>query len=500
VSHFFTSSLGLLATPSIMSPHLASPVTSLHTDPTDRYLLSCSTSGVIALYDLNPSGAISMQSPMPIPPLPDGVMLSALQMYERSVKWAVKARRRKPLVVIPRSTSASMPGHKNGVTRIRWYAGDNGMFLSGDFGGNIVLWDTNSCKPVITFPGVLPDGQKDLQPGVTCIAFPKERQSSTTFAVTTVTGRCLIYDMLSPTPVMTLPASRTSCTVCSYVAGSEHVIATAGGVGDGSVMFWDVRRSGSTKFFTSCQETNSALFDADGDETSTGTTTTTSRAGIQHAPSDTRNHTHAHRLPASSTGIAALNFTPCGKYAVTLSCVTGFVRVWDCRGVFGDTSLESTHNGSLYTGTTAIASSHDFGADYAKPVLIRDHTHLGGGAGNEGGGSSEDRRSLGNKFGVDFELLPTVSGGGLRDLCFISPLSNKRSDLTVGSVFCDAVDATTVNCLEGHLSPVKSLSVTGDGHVISGSSDGMILAWGYNGERRKKKAKSGEGRGDVDNW
>ena len=525
--HFHASSLSLLTTPEILSPHVTAAASSLSGDSTGRYLLSSSADATVAIYDLNPTGE-GITKPVPFPD--DGVPRSELQLYADKVRWSGKgARQRKPLSCSKRvssssssssnSLSASPAGHSYSVTTSRWFPGDNGMFLTADRGGTALIWDTNRFLPVCAFPAQASATASSATAssletyGLTDCAFPplSSSGSKTQFAATTTSGHLKLFDILSPpSPVLSISSSKTSSTSVSYHPHCEHLVAVTGGIGSGTVSFFDLRRSGASCYLTSCQSSNMS----DLAEQSSFS----APVPIQHAPSDTRHLEAADLLPAHQSGAAGSAFTPCGNFLLTLSCASE-ISLWDLRGavrssngtvdcgVSNGTMVVAEgggYSGSAYSGS-AVASRE---ADWSKPVLLdvdrecfeEEQLGGGGGGGSGSGGALSGRRGKNGTSRIDLTVVDPGGRGRLSDLGYVTPMTEKGGSVVHrGRVFCETGEKTVK--LRGHLSAVTACTSLADGSLVSGSEDGMVLAWGY-ADRSDVRGprRGGEVHVDVDNW
>jgi len=457
-------------------------------DSSSRYLLSGGGDATVALFDLDPSSQNSIQSPLPFPT--STTPKTPLQIYEDKIKWSRTSRKRKPLQHARRANAQSQTtqhmlptGHRFSLSAVNWYPPDNGMFLTGDRGGNVLLWDTNSFKPVLHYPLLTSPGVPSYS--ITSLAFPPT--PTTTFVATTTTGVVYQFDMLSPpNPTLTVPAAtKAGSTSATFHPHNEHLLITTGGAGDGTIKLWDLRRSGTSSFVTSCQASNVI----------SRTTTSPNQAhpSTQYAPSDTRHFATASLLPASETGVSNARWCASGQFLVSLACSTGELAVWDFRGVIGndstnDDSTSGLINPSSYGGSGVVSEQ----ADWGKPVLREvEFPPL-----NEMATGADEKTGQSGKWKIDLEVFDAVGKGRLGDQVFVSPIKANSADVFVGSVWGGAGGKVTK--LSGHLSGVKSLALCGDGgECVTGSSDGMLLAWGYNGE---SKPKAGGENGDVDNW
>lgn len=271
---------------SFVEPRQTSPSWSLDLDVLDeRYLLTGSCKGSIALYDTSTHHATSSA--------------------------------REPLAMIPRAPKGSSldpsVGHEAGVTDIEWFPSDNGIFTSCSHDSVVKVWDTEVLQAAVVFK---------LPKPVYCSSISRAPGPNTEIvAVASDTNEVRLCDIVSGTSTHSLIGHRDSVRVVKW--SPVHPYELCSGGRDGAIRLWDVRKSGATACLLS--------FDHQGYAQQP-------RRYEIHAAKKPRCDNDPHVAATYSTAIAhghngvkTLCYTPDGRYIVSLGEARrkGVMRLWN---------------------------------------------------------------------------------------------------------------------------------------------------------------------------
>ncbi|KAI8603107.1 DNA excision repair protein ERCC-8 [Dissophora ornata] len=131
------------------------------------------------------------------------------------------------------STHGSYNRHKGGVSRVRWYPFDNGMFTTSSFDSTVKVWDTNAMEVACTF---------DLQNKVYSHAM-SSKATHGLIATASADPRIRLCDLKSGAFTHSLAGHRG--TVLSIEWSPRHEYLLASGSTDTTVRLWDIRKSSS---------------------------------------------------------------------------------------------------------------------------------------------------------------------------------------------------------------------------------------------------------------
>jgi len=484
--------------PQVCSPH-SSPITSLDVDNASegRFLLCGSRDCTISVYDLSTLGSdhhlnVNSNSSVTLSSLEtrrsDSNLASSKGSspnYEKDRQKYHPVARSRRIAVNPYDSnsnhlSTTPAGHSHSVTQVKWYPIDSGIFLSADACGSILLWDTNTFTPVTSFR---------ISHTHSSLSSPT---STTTLA--TIPGMCSVSCMDMPNPqtnahlLLAVGSTRTTSThnhhpghipiddrvirLCDIQSGSishELVGHGAGGVtqlqwsltreyelasggGDGCVKVFDVRKSGSGAclFTLDRQRKQGDCFGPgfDGglganrrlrakrrwtvdDDTSSTVVTTLGPGNYSMAECSSRG-IQSHGGP-----VAALSYTPDGKYLVSASGSDQKIHLWELQpGSEGGVLLPTMYLGPSDTAPHPIQRNQKKIAFYITQSGSERTTTLwvGGGSGS-----------------------CSLLGYALHGL-------GGRPDTT----------------LTGHLDTITSIAMQENNlRLYTGCKDGMILSWGW---------------------
>ncbi len=141
---------------------------------------------------------------------------------------------RGPVAQVDRA-SAKRLGHKYAVSCAQWFAGDNGLFVTGSPDGACVVWDTSAFLPAFRFPlqAAVSDAALSPLPG---------GRSGKLIATATRDPKVRLCDLASGGTSQVLEGHRGSVLRCAFSPASDVLLATGGA--DRTVRLWDLRRSG----------------------------------------------------------------------------------------------------------------------------------------------------------------------------------------------------------------------------------------------------------------
>ncbi|XP_010909113.1 WD repeat-containing protein ATCSA-1 isoform X2 [Elaeis guineensis] len=196
------ASLDLSNHKEIVSPHNGA-INSLQVDLTEaRYLLSGSSDGSAAVYDIQHATD-----------------------YERGL-----IAKHKSLFVVDKQHNH---GHRYAISTAIWYPVDTGLFITGSFDHYIKVWDTNTTQVVMDFkmPG------KVYRTAMSSIA-----TTHMLIAAGSTDVQVRLCDIASGAFTHTLSGHRDGVMSLEWSTSSEWILVTGGC--DGAIRFWDIRRAG----------------------------------------------------------------------------------------------------------------------------------------------------------------------------------------------------------------------------------------------------------------
>ncbi|GJJ70795.1 DNA excision repair protein ERCC-8 [Entomortierella parvispora] len=215
---FYLQELGLAQPGSFQKRFLSSRLLSIVLDPTTsvsrehagavntvdieeaegRYLLSGGGDGNIHLYDLDVS-----------------------EREERRVIHSMA------------DAHGSYGAHKGGISRVRWYPFDNGMFTSSSFDSSIKVWDTNTMEVACTF---------DLNNKVYSHAM-SSKATHGLIAAASADPRIRLCDLRTGAFTHSLAGHRGTVLTIEWSPRHEYLLAS--GSTDTTIRLWDIRKSTS---------------------------------------------------------------------------------------------------------------------------------------------------------------------------------------------------------------------------------------------------------------
>eukprot|EP00697_Spironema_sp_BW2_P017445 gnl/Spiro4/9133_TR4809_c0_g1_i1.p1 gnl/Spiro4/9133_TR4809_c0_g1~~gnl/Spiro4/9133_TR4809_c0_g1_i1.p1 ORF type:complete len:390 (+),score=80.45 gnl/Spiro4/9133_TR4809_c0_g1_i1:195-1364(+) len=133
----------------------------------------------------------------------------------------------RPLHVVQRGSPGS---HSFGISSVRWYPRDSGLFVTGSMDHQVGVWDSESMQPVYMF---------DLSEKVFNVAL-SPCATHALIAVATRDSRVRLCDLATGGFTHTLSGHSGSVTSVDWSPAHEFLLAT-GGI-DGVVRLWDIRR------------------------------------------------------------------------------------------------------------------------------------------------------------------------------------------------------------------------------------------------------------------
>lgn len=238
---------------SIVSSH-ADSISSLDFDNTceGRFLLSGSSDGTISAYDVSPSGSeYVLDGGISSISSKNGHRNSRLEWERARLK---KMAEHKPVARSYREppinalTSGDDPtycpsGHAGAVSSVQWYPVDTGAFVSTDRSGQILIWDTNQFIPVssVRVPGSIQCAEMARYIGCTStlLAIGIRGGSSSSgedraIRLCDVRSGATSHNLMGHGPRGGINSIKWKDEFCLFSGGE-----------DGTIRFWDVRKSGS---------------------------------------------------------------------------------------------------------------------------------------------------------------------------------------------------------------------------------------------------------------
>jgi DNA excision repair protein ERCC-8 len=210
VASYHSSHISLLDHPEIVSSHTSGM--SLCMDKSEyRYLLSGGLDAVLSIYDLSPWG------------------------HERHDQ---QPHLHKAVAQSIRVPASSNRGHASSIVAAQWHPVDTGAFVSAAKDGTVLVWDTNSMRPVVKW-----NPMKTLS----CLSLSTSLQRSESLMAI---GSCHVDEPI--VKLLDIRSGGASHSLLGHNKGITHiqwsptcdVILLSGGM-DGTIRVWDIRKSGS---------------------------------------------------------------------------------------------------------------------------------------------------------------------------------------------------------------------------------------------------------------
>lgn len=252
------SHMKLLSWPRLRSHHVG-PVSSLDIDNSaeGRFLLSGGADCTVSVYDLFP------------------IFEDKDQKIQKP--WSPISRSKRDIPNMSRrvdstnnTIESNLPsGHSFSICSVQWYPVDNGIFISSDVNGRIILWDTNLFEPAFSFEIPNPNystmihrssfstirsndnisSQKTL--GISNMTIPKSSTSSHFLAAVAShqDPNIRLCDVTSGTYSHQLTGHGPfGVHTVSWSPKDEFLLVSGGD--DGTIRLWDIRKSGSAACIT----------------------------------------------------------------------------------------------------------------------------------------------------------------------------------------------------------------------------------------------------------
>ena len=387
VASYHSSRISLLDQPEIASSHTSGM--SLCMDKSEyRYLLSGGLDAVVSIYDLSPWG------------------------HEKNDQ---QPNLHKAVAQSVRVPASSDRGHASSIVAAQWHPVDTGAFVSAAKDGTVLVWDTNSMRPVVKW-----NPMKTLN----CLSLSTSlHRSESLMAI----GSCHIDEPMIK--LLDIRSGAASHSLLGHNKGITHiqwsptcdVIFLSGGM-DGTIRVWDIRKSGSRACLAILNQDTRELNRSRryrGDYSHLVIKKTSTKVGPNNYHTVEDNSISSHSGP-----ISGLVFTEDGHYVVS-TARDGKLKVWDMR-------------------TNAHWIPLDFQANGGRPPIVACNPNV--------------------------PIL--VQNYGRQSIAWVGLGSSIMGyDIHMGG--------NPINHLQGHLDNITSLgSLDHSFGFISGGMDGMILSWG----------------------
>lgn len=128
--------------------------------------------------------------------------------------------------------------HIYGITKVKWWRQDNGMFITSSYDGNVKIWDTEQFKPVYTF-----DIEKKVFSFDLCGENDEKKNESYLIAVASDQLYIRLMDLRSGSNSHNLSGHESKTLVVKWHPSRTNILCS-GGL-DCQIKMWDVRRSNS---------------------------------------------------------------------------------------------------------------------------------------------------------------------------------------------------------------------------------------------------------------
>ena len=232
--------------------------------------------------------------------------------------------------VAPVASFGSRTGnfHTSCVNSVQWYPVDSGCFVTAGNEGRIIVWDSNTLAAAIDFHFEENRVYKSLM--------PKHPRSHCLIAAAMEDPGIRLCDMVSGSCVHTLIGNTKSVQTIAWSPRDEHVLVS--GSADGSIRFFDIRRTGAYMILDQNNAKPTMLDEAasialcnggirsDGSVASSG-----GRRGCSNARKRMRSDgqlTSSNSAKAHNGGITAVTFTTDGTQLMSAGA-DGRIRLWD---------------------------------------------------------------------------------------------------------------------------------------------------------------------------
>lgn len=212
--------------------HNSAAVNSLTVENSEyRYMLSGCADSSVKIWDLQ-------GETVPFIEASDEIEEGILNDDETAKNGGAKAKtpqpgRLEPLVSIPRRSA-----HQFGVSAVKWWPMDTGMFISASFDHTVKVWDTNEVEIVHTF---------DMENRVYAIDIAACQNNAfsaqATIAVASDQPFVRLLDLRSAASAHTLPGHRGKTLAVCWHPQNAYLLASGGH--DGEAKIWDIRMSRS---------------------------------------------------------------------------------------------------------------------------------------------------------------------------------------------------------------------------------------------------------------
>lgn len=188
-------------------------------------------------------------------------------------------------------------GHKYGVSCVKWWPFDNGMFISSSFDRTVKVWDSNATAEGEVY-------KFDLDHRVYSFDI-SPTGSHSLIAPATEHPLVRLLDLRTTSSAHTLTGHKVGSVLSTKWSPTEpHLLATGGS--DGSVLMWDIRRSNAC--LAALDVSQAVPFQPDDDGYLTQTPIEYRRAHL--------------------SAVNSLLWHPDGNYLVTAGCDES-IRLWD---------------------------------------------------------------------------------------------------------------------------------------------------------------------------
>lgn len=158
---------------------------------------------------------------------------SSLRLWDLSEDEIGPIRPPRAIATVSRRTA-----HRFGVSALRWWPEDTGMFISASFDHTVQAWDTNRMAPAHVFEA----GARVYAVDV-CAARANRFSSQALVAVASDQPQVRLLDLRAGAAAHTLQGHKGKTLAVTWHPQQPSILATGGF--DGEVKVWDVRRAQS---------------------------------------------------------------------------------------------------------------------------------------------------------------------------------------------------------------------------------------------------------------
>lgn len=155
------------------------------------------------------------------------------------------------LHTVPRKSA-----HAFGVSDVKWWPYDSGMFVSASFDHTVKVWDTNEMAPVHEFDITNRVYSVDIRGHA-----PNTRTASALVAVALDQPFVQLLDLRLATSAHTLPGHKGKTLAVKWHPTDPNLVASGGF--DGEAKIWDIRRSNACLCRLDMLKTNPNVLDPD---------------------------------------------------------------------------------------------------------------------------------------------------------------------------------------------------------------------------------------------